>query len=345
MLGLIKIGGEDETGHEHLWKITEFLFPTDYFSLIHTIAGFGIMFHLFLAGVKIDPKMILHSGRKAWVIGTVSFIAPFIAFSIVCCTIDSRIITSKFFVFVVASISITSFPDLADILTDFHLLNSELGRLAMSSAMVHGVFGSVFMAAFIAINQGQGDWEKSVLALLSLAAVIVIIVFVFRPWMLWIIRHTPRGRQIEEKHIFAILITVIAMGFVSDLIGVSLVFAPFVMGLAVPDGPPLGAALVEKAQLLAGDVMVSLLFSVSGMSATLDVFIQWRKTLLRPLVLMMAYLTKLLGTMVSAMQCRIPVSDAFLLGLIMNFRGVCEILTLLHFKNGAVPSFVFLLTS
>ena len=120
----------------------------------------------------------------------------------------------------------------------------------MSTAMVHGVLGFVFMSAFVAINQGA---RESMLALLSLAAVIVAIVIVFRLSMRWIIRRAQRrSKQIEEKHIFAILLIVIAMGVVSNLIGASLVFAPFVMGLAVPDGPPLGAALVERARLLTG---------------------------------------------------------------------------------------------
>lgn len=304
-------------------------------AVFRTVANVGLMFYLFLVGVKMDPTIVFRSGKKAWAIGVCSFLAPLLVtvslFVSLRGSLSARIVGSNFMNSVVVALSMTSFAVLGDVLGELHLLNSELGRLAMSSAMVHGLFTSLNMVLFVFFNQFQGGAAPVSCAMGSLASLVLLSVFAFRPWML---RIAAGAGPIEERQIFAIFACVVAMGVASDYIGASFVFLPFIMGLCVPDGPPLGAALVDRGHLLAGEVMMPLLFLVGGREVTFRDFTEKFWVMLA--VCGIGFLAKLVGTVVPAICSGVPFQKAFLLGLIMNFRGLVEYITFLNYRLGSV---------
>jgi Kef-type K+ transport system membrane component KefB len=81
------------------------------------------------------------------------------------------------------------------------------------------------------------------LATISLGSVIIfclILAFAIRPAMFWVIRQTLEGRHVKDTYIHTILLMVLGSRYLSDLIGQGSLFEPFMLGLAIPDGLPLG---------------------------------------------------------------------------------------------------------
>lgn len=175
-------------------------------------------------------------------------------------------------------------------------------------------------------------------ALGYLASVIVITAFVFHPLMKLLIKHTPKGGHIGEMYIFSIFAVMILMALVSDAIGASFVFAPFTMGLVVPEGPPLGSALVERAQLLPAEGLMPLIYAVYGMSTNFLFLPKPRIWAGIIFVLFIGHVIKALATALPALYWKIPTQNAIILGLMMNLSGIVEVLTLLNLKNGSVST-------
>ncbi|KAJ4827448.1 Cation/H(+) antiporter 15 [Turnera subulata] len=58
---------------------------------------------------------------------------------------------TTFILFLGVALSVTAFPVLARILAELKLINTELGRLAMSSALINDICAWVFVAVAIAL--------------------------------------------------------------------------------------------------------------------------------------------------------------------------------------------------
>lgn len=204
---------------------------------------------------------------------------------------------------------------------------------------LHGqdVVGWVFMVVFTAVNQSQNGVEKGLLAMLCFAAMGAFALVVFRPYVEWVARTTPADGRVSELHVFVIMLTVVASSLASDLIGGTFIDGPMILGLVVPDGPPLGTALVERVEPVATEVMLPLFFLVEGIFADVRAAAKQGKMWLWMLVIMLvACVGKIVGTVVPAAFCDVPLQKAVLLGLIMNFRGLVEMIVFFSFINGKV---------
>ncbi|EHA8590850.1 cation/H(+) antiporter 15-like [Cocos nucifera] len=321
------------------------VFPYKSFGQLRTLASFGLMFKLFVMNVKLDPSIILRPGKKALSIGLVSILVPFgvqVGLSDLLREnnrIDRKLVTSSFLTFIAVCLSTTTYPVLADLLDELGLLNTELGRLAMSSSSVNSAVGWLLLVLYSAIELSGGRSITALHSLASCSGLVLFAVFVFRPCMRWIVRRTPRGGRVGGGVIMAIMSTVLVSGLVSDIVGATFIFGPIVLGLAVPDGPPLGAQLVEKLEMIVTEMLMPLLFLSGGLItdyselADHDNISIANSTMWIFVLAIVGFVAKLVSTLVPAMYFDISPHNALLLGLIMNFRGMIEMAILLNYRS------------
>ncbi|GAV62451.1 LOW QUALITY PROTEIN: Na_H_Exchanger domain-containing protein, partial [Cephalotus follicularis] len=179
-----------------------------------------------------------------------------------------------------------------------------IGSLALSSAMFCDVIGISLTAITFAVLEAQNAGVfNSIMAVLSAIALPVAIVYTCRPAVLWMVRRTPVGKPVVEVFIFTIFVLVLITGFLGELIGQHYLYGPLVLGLVVPDGPPLGAAISSKLDTLASGLLYPTFLAVLFSSCTV----------------------KIGAVMLPALYFNMPVKEAFVLGLILNAKGVIEL--------------------
>ncbi|GFS34712.1 cation/hydrogen exchanger 15 [Actinidia rufa] len=109
--------------------------------VLETMANVGLLYFLFLVGVEMDLDIIHCMGRKALAIAIAVMILPFIIgvpFSFVLHQKSQGVNEGTFILFLGVALSVTAFPVLARIiLAELNLLSSEIGRIAMSSALIN----------------------------------------------------------------------------------------------------------------------------------------------------------------------------------------------------------------
>ncbi|KAE8676393.1 hypothetical protein F3Y22_tig00111614pilonHSYRG00060 [Hibiscus syriacus] len=91
----------------------------------------------------------------------------------------------------------------------------------------------------------------------------LVLFLVVRPWMFWVIRTTPEGKPIEEVYIMIIVMLALASGMFSNWLEHSPLPGAFLVGVAVPDGLPLGSTIVEKIPLR-DSMALALIMSTKG---------------------------------------------------------------------------------
>jgi len=315
--------------------IKKWIFPPKTFYISQTISYFGIMIFLFLIGVNIDLSLVTRSGKKAWAIGIFSFFVPLTMSNLIALLLRKLVITPDQIlyksIFALSFIFSTgSFHTTAIHLADLKLLNSEMGRIAISASMVGAAFSLLWVIAKLTEKQSSVALKKDrsfTWMGISLLVLVIIILCVLRPIMFWMIRKTPEGKPIKESYIFSVFLMILGCALFSEVIGEHYMIGPVILGMAVPDGPPLGSALTERLDAIVSAVFLPLYFLFSG--AQFNIFlIDTRSFVIVQIVAIIASLGKVAGTMLPSIYWKTPVTDVLSLGLLMSAQGITQLIYL-----------------
>lgn len=311
------------------------IFPKWSTALLESVASIGLLFFLFLVGLELDLNSIRRSGFRAFFIALAGISLPFLGGSGVAVILRNtvngadKVAYAPFLVFMGVALSITAFPVLARILAELKLLTTRIGETAMAAAAFNDVAAWILLALAIALA-GNGDTHKSPLisawVLLSGVAFVVFMLAVARPAMARVARRCSSG--VDEACIAVTLAGVLLSGFTTDLIGIHSIFGAFVFGLIIPKEGGFAGKLIERIEDLVSVLLLPLYFASSGLKtnvATINGVETWG---LLVLVIVTATAGKVLGTIVVAMTCRIPARESLTLGVLMNTKGLVELIVL-----------------
>ncbi|PSS09529.1 Cation/H(+) antiporter like [Actinidia chinensis var. chinensis] len=307
------------------------IFPPKSFYVSETFAYFGLMIFLFLVGVKMDISALRQSGRRAVVIGVCNFFIPLalnegLAFLLLHAVPMDPLLHHSL-AWIASFQCLSSFHVIACLLADLKLLNSELGRLAVSSSMISGLCSWSWALILFMGRQNIMSGKRHMLILMSLlvAVMIAFIVYVLRPLMFWMIQQTGEDKAVKESYIFIIFIMVLGCSLFGEIIGQHFLLGPIILGLAVPEGPPLGSALVSKLDSYVSSILLPIYFVISG--STIDFsMIRLRTFGIVELLAVFGFLWKVMGTMLPSLYCDMSVKDSVSLALIMSVQGIIEVL-------------------
>lgn len=311
-------------------KFADALFPQRSVMVLETMANVGLLYFLFIVGVEMDLSSIRRTGKKAIVIAISGMILPFligVTFSFLLRQKSQMVKQGTFILFLGVALSVTAFPVLARILAELKLLNKDIGQIAMSSALVNDIVAWIVLAFAIAMSENNNMTLASVWVILSSAAFVLFCIFLVRPTIAWMIKRTPEGESISEFNLCLILTGVMICGFITDAIGTHSVFGAFVFGLVIPNGP-LVVTLIERLEDFVSGLLLPIFFAISGLKtefSSIDGAGTWGALVF---VIVLACLGKVAGTLVVALYYQMPFYEGVTLGLLMNTKGLVEMIVL-----------------
>jgi Kef-type K+ transport system membrane component KefB len=307
----------------------ELLFTADVRAGLDLLGRLGLVLFMFLVGLEVEPRRV--GGRGAMVAGiaAASIVLPaaigvLLALGPLAALIPTDVPRGVAAAFVGVALAITAFPVLARILAERAVLGSPLGTLALACAALNdlaawGLLTAVLGAAQVGHAVAPG---RAALALLAYALALCAV----RPlWRLIARLATPAVRlSLPVLAALAALLAASAIG--AEVVGVHLVFGAFALGALAPrDG--LREALVQRLPSIAAAAL-PIYFAGAGLRVvvgTLDSAWAWG---LAALVLAGALIGKLLGVAVAARVAGFAWREAWALGVLMNARGLMEVVVL-----------------
>ncbi|KAJ0983830.1 hypothetical protein J5N97_002186 [Dioscorea zingiberensis] len=307
----------------------DLFFPDKETPVVEVFSRVGLVYTAFLTGLKMDPGLLKRYGKKAVVIGLSSIAVPlFVSIALTSGLIMMAKDKEKLsYVFRICAInSLTSFANLVPALTELKLLNSEIGRIAMSASMTNDIVGSTGVIIYTLKYAGRVDSAYSFYATFSLGVYIFFVLGIIRPMAIWIIERTPLGKPVDEGYILFFLVILLVSAFMGDLIGTNIYYSSLVLGLVIPDGPPLAAALTEKIEALVGTIFMPIYLFRSGMRTNVDSITSRNDWRFLQLINFMGWLGKVTGTLLPSLYYKFPFNDALSLSLFLNTKGVVELI-------------------
>ncbi|KAL0370737.1 UNVERIFIED_CONTAM: Cation/H(+) antiporter 24 [Sesamum angustifolium] len=193
------------------------MFPDNADYVIKNLGVMGFMYFLFMAGVKMDLTLVRRVDKKHWYIALVGVLVPLIGSLTIALmvrkSLEQGLAKASSIWGVTSSLAITAFPVLYSIVKELNLVSSEIGRMALSSAVIGDVIGITGVIIFEATKQGEHRPIAALFYLISLAVFMASIMGGVRQAMLWIVRTTPEGKPVDQIYVIAILLSVMVSGF------------------------------------------------------------------------------------------------------------------------------------
>ncbi|XP_065879490.1 cation/H(+) antiporter 4-like [Euphorbia lathyris] len=323
------------------------IFPHSSQDTINTITNLGYSMYMFLAAVKMDLGMVHKTGNKPLSIGITSTAIPFLI-SLICSKVDPKgpvelKLQDTRLAIIILYISL---PVVADVIDQLKFANTEIGRLALASGLVADVCG---IAVFIGqVFLSEKSVEDTMRYLLPILIFLLSLVFIFRPTVDWVIKNKPEGKPLSSCLIYVIM--AIAIG--SQVFFIAFKYsnfglAPFLIGLALPAGAPLGSALVEKFGSFTSGVLMHILIPTAIMRVDFCLIFHNFANIKKAMIIMFsATLVKMASCMVPCLIFKMPINEAAAIAFILNYTGVVHLTRAsINRDNGTFKEEVYVLAT
>lgn len=283
----------------------------------------GLLLFLFLVGLRLDLSHLRQEGRLALVTSNVSVLAPFALGAGLGVFLYPNLAHRNaqllpFALFLGAAMSVTAFPVLARILRERGLEGTRLGAVAIACAAVDDVTAWLILAAIIAlVRSGAGQkplWEVFALLCAYLA-------------LMWFgIRRL--ARDWPPAAFTRVLLAALISSLATDWLGVHALFGAFMAGVVMPKRQEFTDLVARKIEPLTVELLLPLFFVLTGLRARIGLVQGWSMWVTCLVIVAIAVMGKWGGGMLAARWNGMSWRDASALGILMNTRGLVELVIL-----------------
>ncbi len=323
------------------------VFPSQSLDFINALSQVGLVIFMFQVGLELDPRRLRRLGYRVIAISNASIIVPFMLGVLLALFLEPAlgkpgVSSVAFTLFFGAAMSITAFPVLARILSDHHLLHTRLGTIAIACAAIDDISGWCILAALMVTVKSAGSitaiWPTLALTLLYLAV------------MIWIVRPLARRFQNDFDHqdamsqdrLAVIIIIALASSLTTQWIGIHPLFGAFMAGAIMPKHEGFNRALSGRLYDSVVVLLLPMFFVYTGLRTKLGLLDQGWMWVVCSITILVAIVGKFGGSTITARLTGIPWREAGALGILLNTRGLMELVLLnVGLEIGVISQTVF----
>lgn len=304
-----------------------FIFPTAALPTLQTLGDIGLVLYMFSLGARLDTHLMLRQSRIATITSISSILLPLIlgatfAFFLFPSLAGVKTDLVSFMLLVGTAMAITAFPVLARLLTEKQMLTSKIGTLALTSAAVGDVIAWCLLSLVVAVIHAKG--LSSVILTVGLTMLFILSMLTLVRPLLASFAHRIRSTQLLVA--FSMILLLLA-AYLTNTIGIHPIFGAFLMGIILPRKAQF-VELIRNIDHVNGILFLPLFFVYSGLHTQIGLIHSPLLWLICLLILVVASMGKIFGGTFAVRFMGESWKDALSLGLLMNTRGLIELIVL-----------------
>lgn len=314
---------------------------------LHTLSRIGLVLFLFLIGAELDLSAIRHRVRVVSAITAGSMLLPF-AFGVAVASLLWKRFPSShgftaFALLIGTAMSITALPVLASMLRERaasgHPEQQGTASIALLSASVNDVLGWCVLSVILVLVHRTGGWPAVVIHLCYQSLFVAAMLYVTRPLLQRLLNVFPTWLMGA-----VVLVLAFSSARLTEMLGVHPFCGALLAGLCAPRSANSSFLLwIQKALDPVISLTLPLFFALTGLHMQPGVL---QRSGLSSLVVIVAVAVagKVLGAATMARLSGLQMQQAWRLGLLLNTRGLVELILLdVGYREGIFSSALFTL--
>ena len=307
------------------------LLPAEAAPLLGVISQLGVILYMFLVGLELDLALLQGTLSITLAISVASIIVPFALGAGLSAVLfdqlsSAAVPSSSFTLFLGVSMSITAFPVLARILEDRGLQRTHLGTMALTCAAINDAIAWCLLAFVVSVMQAT---PAAAIRTVALTVVyIIMMVTLGRSLVTRIVARLDSAPHLGERSLALVLVAVLLSAVATEFIGIHAIFGAFLLGAIVPHQSKVAAHVTTRIADIVRVLFLPAFFAFTGLRTEIGLLqtpLDWGLCLL---IIAIATLGKWGGTTVSARLSGLDWRTSGALGILMNTRGLVELIVL-----------------
>ena len=308
-----------------------FLFPEASLDILKLLSQVGVILFMFGVGLQFDVAHLRQRAPTAIAVSHFSIVVPFVlgvaaALALYRHYAPPGVPFHSFALFMGIALSITAFPVLARVIEERGLSRTPLGTTALACAAVDDVTAWSLLAVVVTLVSAGGIGGMLAFMVSALAIFMAVMVWLVRPWLG---RLFDRVRGTLTRGLTAhVLVVLLGAALLTEVIGIHALFGAFLAGAIMPPGEELRQQLRERLESLSSVFLLPIFFAYTGLRTEIGLLNDAASWAVCVGIILTAVAGKLLGSMLAARWSGSTWHDAFVLGALMNTRGLMELVAL-----------------
>jgi Kef-type K+ transport system membrane component KefB len=308
----------------------EFLLPVTVMPTLGSFAQLGVILYMFLVGLELNSGLLRSRAHATVAISHASIVAPFLLGALLALGAYSRyapegVTFTSFALFMGIAMAITAFPVLARILTDLGIERTELGVVALSCAAADDVTAWCLLAFVVGVTQAEVTGAMT--TLLLAVGYIALMFGLVRPRIAgWV--GSAGGKRHSTELTAWVLIAVLCSALATEAIGIHAIFGAFLLGAIIPHDSDLAQIFRHKLEDVVSILLLPTFFAVTGARVQINLLSEPTDWLFCGIIILIATTGKFGGAMAAARFTGFDWRTSAALGVLMNTRGLMELIVL-----------------
>jgi Kef-type K+ transport system membrane component KefB len=280
--------------------------------------------------VELNASSLRERSGSALAIAHASIVFPFVLGSALSLYLYPRLSTAAvpftvFSLFLGVSMSVTAFPVLARILTDRSLQRSPLGEMALTCAAFADATAWCLLAFVVGVanSQIEAAGYTTLFTLLYLLAM----VWLARPAIQKWVNAFESGGVSEQSLMVGASIGLLLSCLITERIGIHALFGAFLFGALIRHDSRAAQALHSKLYDFVVVMLLPAFFAMTGLRTQIW-SVEGAHWLTCGLIIVVAFTGKFGGSTIAARISGQSWRDSAALGILMNTRGLMELIVL-----------------
>jgi len=308
--------------------LSDRILPASVAPALGLVAQLGVVLYMFLVGLEFDFDRLRTRARATVAIAHAGIATPFVLGAALALPLypilsSTDVSFTSFALFLGVAMSITAFPVLARILVDRGMQRTDLGQLALACAAVADVTAWCILAVVIGVVQAQVS--SAAVTLLLTVLFVTLMWTVARPL---VARWTSAAASVTRDTMGLMLAALLASAVTTDAIGVHAIFGAFLFGVMVPSDSPVARALTVRLQDVVTVLLLPAFFALTGLRVQIGLVSGIPEWTIVLVIILVATVGKVGGTVIAARLAGMTRGPAAALGMLMNTRGLMELIVL-----------------
>jgi Kef-type K+ transport system membrane component KefB len=306
------------------------VFPASVTPMLAIIAQIGVLLFMFVVGLELNTELLREKTQATMAISHASIVFPFLlgatlALGLYPILSNREVTFTAFSLFLGISMSVTAFPVLARILRDRRLHQSRMGTLALTCAAVNDVTAWCLLAFVVGVVQSKV--HRAAVTTVGTVVYIVVMFALVRPLARWFVARHERTKAPEQGMMAPVSIALLLSSLATETIGIHTLFGAFLLGAIIPHDSVLARTITDKLEEFVVVMLLPAFFAFTGLRTQIGL-IRGDQWLICGLIILVACAGKFGGSALAARLTGMSWRDSASLGILMNTRGLMELIVL-----------------